>query len=205
MDGNMSVVYENENIIALNKPAGVNFDWVLEFKKSLIPAHRLDKDTSGIILFAKNKTWAEHLKNLFQTRQVKKIYYALVVGNVKQNSGTIEFSIGRSKRTPLKRISVGKKVGKLREAETYYEVERRFKDFTFLRVMPKTGRTHQIRSHLAAIHHPVVCDKLYGGRKIKCPTGLARQFLHAFSIEFEGLRLEADLPNDLKKTLDMLT
>ncbi|MEK7560041.1 MAG: RluA family pseudouridine synthase [Patescibacteria group bacterium] len=200
----MDIIYENENIIALNKPAGVNFDWALEFRHDLITVHRLDKETSGVILFAKNKAWAEHLKKLFETRQVKKIYYALVAGSVKKSSDTITLEIGRSKRTPLKRISVGKKIGKLREAETYYEVEKRFKNFTLLRVMPKTGRTHQIRSHLAAIHHPVVCDKLYGGKKPVCPAGLQRQFLHAFSIEFEGLKLESDFPEDLKKTLDML-
>jgi RluA family pseudouridine synthase len=201
----METIYEDKNFVALNKPAGVNFDWALEFRKDLIPVHRLDKDTSGVILFAKNDKYAEHLKNLFQTRQIKKIYYALVVGDVRQNSGTIELSIGRSKRTPLKRISVGKMVGKLREAQTYYEVERRFKDFTFLRVEPRTGRTHQIRSHFSAIHHPVACDKLYGGKKPICPTGLTRQFLHAYGIEFEGIKLEVDLPDDLKKTLDVLT
>ena len=200
----LNIIYENENFVALNKPAGVNFDWALSFRADLIPVHRLDKDTSGVILFAKNQKYADYLKNLFQTRQIKKIYYALVVGSVKQNSGTIEFSIGRSKRTPLKRISVGKKTGKVREAETYYEVEKRFSDFTLLKVEPKTGRTHQIRSHFSAIHHPVACDWLYGGKNIKCPAGLTRHFLHASSIEFEGLRLEADLPLDLKKTLDML-
>lgn len=203
-DNTLNIIYEDNNFVALNKPPGVNFDWILEFRKDLISVHRLDKETSGVILFSKNQQYTDYLKNLFQTRQIKKIYYALVVGNVKQNSDTIELSIGRSKRTPLKRISVGKKIGKLREAQTYYEVKKRFKDFTFLRVEPKTGRTHQIRSHLKAIHHPVACDKLYGGKKPICPTGLARQFLHAYSIEFDGLRLEADLPPDLKKVLDVL-
>ncbi|MEK7503300.1 MAG: RluA family pseudouridine synthase [Patescibacteria group bacterium] len=200
----LNIIYEDKNLIALNKPAGVNFDWALEFRNDLIPAHRLDKETSGVILFAKSEQSAEHLKNLFQTRQIKKTYRALVVGVLKQNSGLIELSIGRSERNPLKRISVGKKVGKLREAETYYEVEKRFAEFTLLKVEPKTGRTHQIRSHLSAIHHPVVCDKMYGGKNMKCPAGLGRQFLHAESIEFEGLKIEADLPEDLKKVLDML-
>ena len=200
----VNIIYEDKNLVALNKPAGVNFDWALSFRKDLFPVHRLDKDTSGVILFAKSEKSAEHLKNLFQTRQIKKTYYALVVGVVKQNSGLIELSIGRSERTPLKRISVGKKVGTLREAETYYEVEKRFTDFTLLRVEPKTGRTHQIRSHLSAIHYPIACDKLYGGKNMKCPAGLIRQFLHAQSIEFEGLKIEADLPEDLKKALDML-
>lgn len=200
----MEIIYEDKNLVAFNKPAGVNFDWVLEFRKDLIPVHRLDKETSGVILFAKNEQSSERLKNLFQTRQIKKTYYALVAGVLKQNSGLIELSIGRSESNPMKRISVGKKVGKLREAQTYYEVEKRFADFTLLRVEPKTGRTHQIRSHLSAIHYPIACDKLYGGKNMKCPGGLGRQFLHAQSIEFEGLRIEADLAEDLKKALDML-
>src|SRR3989338_3966730 len=89
------IIYEDENLVAFNKPAGVNFDWVLEFRKDIIPAHRLDKETYGVILFAKNEKSAEHLKNLFQTRQIKKTYCALVVGVVKQNSGLIELSLGR--------------------------------------------------------------------------------------------------------------
>ena len=208
------IIYENNDIIAINKPAGVNFDWVLEGRKDLKVVHRLDKDTSGVILFAKNKETQEYLRGLFQNHKIKKIYLALVAGNVKNNSGIINLPIGRSKKTPLKRVAIGEQRGKIREAVTEYKVLKRFNGFTLLEVYPKTGRTHQIRSHFAAIGHPVACDNLYGGKNRPpaggCPAGLARQFLHASAIDFilpsgGRIKLEADLPEDLKKTLDMLS
>ncbi len=220
------VVYEDKNIVALNKPAGVNFDWALETRPELIPAHRLDKDTSGIILFAKNQETAEYLKSLFQDHKIKKTYLTLVVGNLKNNSGVIDLAIGRSKKTPLKRVAIGEQRGKIREAVTEYKVIKQCDSpaggFALIEAYPKTGRTHQIRSHFAAIGHPIVCDKLYAGKKFICPAGLKRQFLHAFAIEFnlpplapllvkEGkgevgsrLRLEADLPNDLENVKVLL-
>ncbi|OGF86678.1 hypothetical protein A3B19_00310 [Candidatus Giovannonibacteria bacterium RIFCSPLOWO2_01_FULL_46_32] len=206
----LEIIYEDENLVALNKPAGVNFDWALEERKDLKVVHRLDKDTSGVILFAKNERAAEQLKKLFQSREIKKTYLALVAGNIKNNSGVIDLPIGRSKKTPLKRVAVGEKRGKIREAITEYKVLKKIKDFTLVEASPKTGRTHQIRSHFAAIGHPVVCDKLYAGKKFICPGGISRQFLHASGIEFTlpkggRLKLEADLPEDLKKTLDMLS
>lgn len=203
-------IYEDGNLVAFNKPAGVNFDWALEKHPDLIPVHRLDRETSGIILFAKNKEAEEYLRSLFKNREIQKIYLALAVGNVKQPKGIINLPIGRSKRTPLKRISVGKKVGRLREAVSEYKTVKGFPSFTLLEIRPKTGRTHQIRSHLAAIGHPVACDKLYSGRKnYLCPPGLGRQFLHAFALEFLAprgtrLRLEASLPEDLEKALQRI-
>ena len=204
------IIYEDENIVALNKPAGVNFDWAMEERKDLKAVHRLDKDTSGVILFAKNEKTQEYLREFFFNHKIKKTYLALVVGNVKNNTGVIDLAIGRSKKTPLKRIAIGEQRGKIREAVTEYKVLKRFDGFTFLEAYPKTGRTHQIRSHFAAIGHPLACDKLYGGKKFICPGGISRQFLHAFGIEFtlpkgSRLRFEADLPEDLKKTLDVLS
>ncbi len=206
----LEIIYEDKNIVALNKPAGVNFDWALGERPELLPVHRLDKDTSGIILFAKNEKTQEYLRELFQNHKIKKTYRALVVGNVKNNSGIIDLPIGRSKKTPLKRVAIGEQRGKIREAVTEYKVIKKFGGYTFLEAYPKTGRTHQIRSHFSAIGFPVACDKLYGGKNPKCPAGLARQFLHAYAIEFNlqngsRLRLEADLPEDLKKTLDVLS
>src|SRR3989344_1809737 len=195
------IIYENNDIIAINKPAGVNFDWVLEGRKDLKVVHRLDKDTSGVILFAKNKETQEYLRGLFQNHKIKKIYLALVAGNVKNNSGIINLPIGRSKKTPLKRVAIGEQRGKIREAVTEYKVLKRFNGFTLLEVYPKTGRTHQIRSHFAAIGHPVACDNLYGGKNRPpaggCPASLARQFLHASAIDFilpsgGRIKLEAD-------------
>lgn len=203
----MNIIYEDKDIAALDKPAGVNFDWALAERPELLGVHRLDKDTSGIILFAKNEKAQEYLRELFKNREIKKSYWALVVGNIKEREGKIELSIGRSKKTPLKRVAIGERRGTIREAVTEYRVLRRLGEFTFVEAFPKTGRTHQIRSHFAAIGHPVVCDKLYSGRKtFLCPAGLARHFLHAFSLELtlssgSRTRLEADLPEDLEKVL----
>ncbi len=199
-------IYEDEDLVALNKPAGATFDWALEHRPELLLVHRLDKDTSGIMLFAKNATAQEYLKRLFQKHEINKTYLALVVGEVKRKEGTIDLAIGRSRKTPLKRVSIGARRGKLRQAVTRYKIVKRFEGLTLVEAYPKTGRTHQIRSHFAAIGHPVVCDKLYAGKKLVCPEGLTRQFLHAAALEFTlpsggRLRLEADLPADLAAAL----
>ena len=130
----------------------------------------------------------------------------LVVGELKRKGGIIELMIGRSKKHPLKRVAIGARRGKIREAVTKYKVVKRFHVFTLVEAYPKTGRTHQIRSHFAAIGYPVVCDKLYAGKKFICPGALTRQFLHAAAIELtlpsaSRLRLEADLPEDLTMLL----
>ena len=202
----LEMIYEDEDLAALNKPAGVNFDWAEILRPEILPVHRLDKDTSGIILFAKNIPAQEYLRKLFQTHEIKKTYLTLVVGAVKGREGKIELAIGRSKRTPLKRVATGEQRGKIRPAVTEYRVKKRMDGFTLVEAYPKTGRTHQIRSHFAAIGHPVVCDKLYAGKRFICPGKLTRQFLHAAAIEFNlpnggRLRLEADLPEDLERVL----
>ncbi len=205
----ISTIYEDDNLAAFNKPPGVNFDWVLLERPNLIPVHRLDKDTSGVIVFAKDQKTADAMKLLFQSREIKKTYAALVVGVINNDTGIINLPIGRSKKTPLRRVAVGEQRGKIREAVTEYEVKKRYKGFTFVAAMPKTGRTHQIRSHFAAIGHPIACDKLYAGKRFLCPGGIERQFLHAQSIEFtrpngSRLRLEADMPDDLLALLATL-
>ena len=215
----MNIIYEDKDLVALNKPAGVDFDWALAEKSELLPVHRLDKDTSGVILFAKNEKAAEYLKKLFQSREIKKTYLTLVSGEIKDKEGKIELTIGRSKKTPLKRVAIGEKRGKIREAVTEYKVLKKYFEvlrqssgqqaYTLVEAYPKTGRTHQIRSHFAAIGHPVVCDKLYAGKRFACPAGLSRQFLHAFSLELTlpsgtRTRLEAELPVDLEKVLQKL-
>ena len=205
----LEAIYEDKDLVALDKPAGVNFDWALKERPELFVVHRLDKDTSGIILFAKNDKAQEYLRELFKNREIKKTYLALVVGEIKNKEGKIELSIGRSKKTPLKRVAVGEKRGKIREAVTEYKVLKRLGGFTLVEASPKTGRTHQIRSHFAAIGHPVVCDRLYSGKRFVCPARLERQFLHAFSLELTLLsgsrsRLEAGLPEDLERVLQNL-
>jgi len=204
-----AIIYEGNNIAAFNKPAGVNFDWALKNRRDLVPVHRLDKDTSGVILFAKNAETAEYIKSLFERHEIKKTYVALVVGKVKGRTGSVTLPLARSAKDFKKRVAFGKR-GKERAARTDYKVLKYIgDDYTLLEVYPKTGRTHQIRSHLAAIGHPVACDKLYAGKRLVCPGNLKRQFLHAASLEFYTvsggiLRLEADLPDDLNNLLSKL-
>jgi 23S rRNA pseudouridine1911/1915/1917 synthase len=183
---------------------------------------------------ARTQSAHEYLKKLFQACPergqrdggVKKTYLALVVGSVKKDSDIINAPIARSTKHFEKRV-VGGKQGRSREAITHYKVIERFYGssasmeaelpkggYTLLEVSPKTGRTHQIRSHLAHIGHPIACDKLYGGRRYACPElvegqPLARQFLHAASIEFispSGAKMHFDvpLPEDLAQALKLL-
>lgn len=245
------IIFENENFVAVNKPAGLLMHQVSganrqeetligkiiekypEIKKVGDPlansgqvnfrpgiVHRLDKDTSGVVLIARNQKYFEYLKNLFQSRKIKKIYWTLVWGELKPNKGIIDKPISLKPGT-TKRTVFGGKMEK--EAITEYEVIKVFKKqeiknkeqvFSLLKVEPKTGRTHQIRIHLSSVYHPVVGDQLYGSKKFlslsKDFFGLTRQFLHAQSLEFpteEGKRvkIEADLPEDLQKILDFLS
>ncbi len=217
----IKIIYEDDDVLAVNKPAGLVVHgpdnslvgWLLnkypEIKNvgedSTRPGivHRLDKDTSGVLLVAKNQKTFEYLKEQFQNRKIKKKYIVLVYGKLKVESGIIDLPIGRS-RTPLKRLASEKARGKLREAITEYKVIKKFPDYTLVEAFPQTGRTHQIRVHFKAVGHSVAGDKLYGSK-----GELSRQFLHANSLEFKLLggsviKLEADLPKDLKNFLDML-
>ncbi|MEK7647314.1 MAG: RluA family pseudouridine synthase [Patescibacteria group bacterium] len=230
-----NIIYEDRDIIAVNKPAGIVVHPDATHKNGTVvdallvahpeiktvgedPArpgivHRLDKDTSGILIIAKNQAAFDYLKKEFQERRITKNYIALAVGSVKQAQGEINLPIGRGYKTPTQRVALrtdlpaGKQVrGQIREALTYYKVLERFPEFTLMQMTPKTGRTHQIRTHLKALGHPVACDKLYGGKLFICPLGLTRQFLHAASLELtlpsgSRIKLETDLPNDLMDTL----
>lgn len=233
------IIYEDKNFIAVDKPAGmlthpindkdkeltlVNFivEKYPEIKNvgdqpEIRPGivHRLDKDTSGVILVARNQKYFEYLKNLFQTRQIKKTYLALVSGKLEPRQGIIEkpisFKTGSVKRTTWK----GKNT---KPAITEYKVKEYFifdgQDYSLVEVFPKTGRTHQIRIHFLSIGHPIVGDQLYGSKKINSPAdesfNLNRQFLHAQSLEFttedgQRIKIEADLPDELKKIIDSLS
>lgn len=239
------IILENENFIAVNKPAGLLVhspktkspklkaeftlvDFLVkkypEIKKvgddpEIRPGivHRLDKDTSGVILIARNQKYFQYLKNLFQTGQIKKTYIALVYGKIEPQKGVIEKPIGLKPGTTKRTVFGGKMI---KEAITEYEViqyyelppsarqsPRESMTFSLLKVEPKTGRTHQIRIHLASINHPVVGDQLYTKREN--PFGLTRQFLHAQSLEFpieqgKRIKIEADLPDDLQKIINSL-
>ncbi len=229
------IIYKDQNLLVLNKPAGLLMHgvagkkqpesaqgetlaaWLLKNYPEVRAVgddpvtrpgivHRLDKDTSGVLIVARNQKTFDFLKDLFQRRLVQKTYLALVAGRLNKKSGIIKKPIG-IKTGSTKRSTASSKMQK--EAITEFRVIKRLeiagREFSLLEVAPKTGRTHQIRVHLASIGHPVAGDALYGksGNKLE---GLARQFLHAKSIEFnmpsgERVRFEADLPEELRKIL----
>lgn len=171
-------------------------------------AHRLDKDTSGVMIAARNQKSFMALKELFKKGQMEKTYLAIVCGRLREKTGIVNLPIGRVVKNPLKRgVAIGKGgIRGEREAITEYKVLQESEKCSFLEIRPKTGRTHQIRVHLKAIGHPVACDKIYGGKNVYCPEGAERQLLHAQSISFsfpEGKRwqFEADLPEDFKVAL----
>ncbi len=156
--------------------------------------HRLDKDTSGVMLVARTQDSFEYFKSLFQKHEIKKKYLALVVGMPKQHHGVIDAPIGIRSGT-LKRSIHSNKM--MKEAVTEYRVVKKIGENSLLEVVPKTGRTHQIRVHLASIGHPVIGDRLYG--KSHAASRLA---LHALSLEFTArdgrrLKFEADPPKEL--------
>lgn len=170
--------------------------------------HRLDKETSGLIVVAKNQPAFDYLKKLFQERKVKKTYVALVYGHLKEKNGIIESPIGKFGGKQSTRIH-GKHDLKEKNAITEYGVLKEYADYSLLEVMPKTGRTHQIRVHLGSIGHPIVCDPLYAGKKLMCPPELGRLFLHAQKLSFvspagESLTVETDLPPELDNFLKTL-
>lgn len=163
--------------------------------------HRLDKDVSGILLVPRNQKYFEYLKNLFQTRQIKKNYLALVYGKIKEKTGIINKPISIKSGTIKRTVHHGKdEKGAITEYKVLKYLNLDGQDFSFVEVSPKTGRTHQIRIHLASIGHPIVGDALYGKKTNQ--FGLKRIFLHAESLEFspeEGgrIKLEAELPDEL--------
>jgi 23S rRNA pseudouridine1911/1915/1917 synthase len=254
----LDVIYEDADLAVINKPAGMmvhagsgqNDDersrgtlvnaLLFRFKKlsatggDLRPGivHRLDKDTSGLIVVAKNDRTHAALAEMFSSRQIKKTYIALVQGSLERPKGTINASVGRD---PLRRTRMtAKPLGDARTAVTHYEMIRRlanrFGKFTLIKVRIETGRTHQIRVHMASIGHPVVGDTLYGGagqltdqvvsqaatskaaRRKAEPEKLklGRNFLHAAQLEFPHpktgklLQLEAPLPVELETFLARL-
>jgi 23S rRNA pseudouridine1911/1915/1917 synthase len=162
--------------------------------------HRLDKDTSGLILVARNTAAHMNLAEQFKNRSVIKVYQALVQGHLTPLEGIIEASIGRDPRD-RKRMAV---ISRGREARTEYRVLKYIQNYTLVEVRPRTGRTHQIRVHLAAIGFPIVGDATYGAKS----QFLDRQFLHAFKLGFrlpssgEFREFESELPSDLKKALE---
>jgi 23S rRNA pseudouridine1911/1915/1917 synthase len=177
--------------------------------------HRLDRETSGALIVAKTKEGHAHLKKQFQDRTMTKKYLAFAWGEMLEEFGTISRPIGRNNSDFRKWSAQRGARGEMRDAETYWtriangvsEIEGRNEKFTLLEVEPKTGRTHQIRVHLLAVHHPVVGDTLYAPKR-PMALGFERTALHARSIEFDTLegkrvKVEAPLPKDFKAAYKM--
>lgn len=241
----IQILYEDNEVLAVNKPAGLVVhpdgrtkehtltDWILEHYPSIHGVgeaisltnggviekwgivHRIDRDTSGVLLIAKTQEAFEYIKKQFQARTIKKEYRTIVHGGFKESMGTINKPIGRS-RSDFRRWSAeyGAR-GELREAVTDYRVlgsgdvytdkGKKLVRLSYLEAMPHTGRTHQIRVHLKAVGHPLLCDTLYAPNS-PCLLGMKRMALHAFSVTFEGRdgvvhRVEAPLPKDFLAAL----
>ncbi|PIR45502.1 MAG: RluA family pseudouridine synthase [Candidatus Vogelbacteria bacterium CG10_big_fil_rev_8_21_14_0_10_50_13] len=227
------IIYEDESVLVLNKPAGLavhqdNFnrepaltDWLVgkypniadvgEDKTRPGLVHRLDKDTSGVMVVAKTGEAFVNLKNQFKTRSVRKFYLALLVGELKSEIGAekvIDWPIGRSARDPRVRVASRKAFGQLRPAETRFTIRAKADGYTLVAAELITGRTHQLRAHFKAYQHPIACDSLYGTGN-KCPAGLARQALHAWRLALtlpsgEKREFEATISADFKQALDKL-
>jgi 23S rRNA pseudouridine1911/1915/1917 synthase len=201
------IIYEDENVLVIDKPAGVNSD---DFPKRV---HRLDKDTSGILLIAKDQTTLEFLQKQFENRQVQKKYIALIVGHLKSDTGTIETLIDRApgdRRKQKVYLEFEPGAEDKRRAITSYQLLQRLENYDLIEVEPKTGRKHQIRAHFVYLGHPLAGDKLYCFKNQPCPKGLARQFLHAGYLAIkmpDGQKKEfqSDLPKDLKEALEKIT
>lgn len=168
--------------------------------------HRLDRETSGVMIIAKTQEAFMHVKAQFQDRKTEKAYRAIACGVFKEKEGRIDEPIGKSKRDPRKWLAGEHARGTLREAQTDYKVLAEAKPYSYLELTPKTGRTHQIRVHLKAVGHPVVCDPLYGTDKGECSLGISRLALHAHALTLtlptgEYATFEAPLPDDFKSAL----
>ncbi len=220
----LKIVYEDSDILVVDKPAGLVVhpapghpshtlvNAVLNYLPALAQdadslrpgiVHRLDKDTSGLILVAKNRVAQANLSDQFKNRVVKKSYLTLVNGKLTPEKGIIEAAIGRDRRH-RQRMAV---VSNGREARTEYRVIKYYGNYTLLEIKPETGRTHQIRVHLSAIGFPVVGDATYGLKSPRFP----RQFLHASRIGFHlpstgsYVEFESPLPPDLEQVLKEIT
>jgi len=228
------ILLEDDTVIVLNKPAGLlvlpdRFDRKLinlyellkETFGTIFVVHRIDKETSGVVLFAKTAEAHALLNAAFEKRQVEKIYRAIVIGSPKTDGGRIDLPIVENEHG-VKKMKIDKKNGK--EAITDYKVIEKFDSYAYIEAKPQTGRTHQIRIHLSAIGLPILADPLY------CNSGqfflssikrnyisngkekplLARTALHAFSLSFintatgKKISIEAQLPKDMEAVLRVL-
>jgi 23S rRNA pseudouridine1911/1915/1917 synthase len=228
------LIFENDDFIALNKPSGllsipdregkeISLKNLLEEKYGKIfTVHRLDRDTSGLIVFAKNEATHKHLSLQFEGRLTKKIYAGLVLGSPAEKKGSINLPLAEN--MVQRGVMIVNRRGK--ESLTDYEVQKDFGIYSFVQFQIHTGRTHQIRVHMKEIGHPIVCDPVYGDGKPVLISALKKKFnlskneleerpilgrlaLHAFQLTFIAINgkpteLEAPLHKDMKATLQQL-
>jgi 23S rRNA pseudouridine1911/1915/1917 synthase len=225
------IIQEDNDIIIIDKPAGLRVDHDPNGLDSVEDTlsyqierhgivHRIDKDTSGLLIIAKTNDSLENLKKQFQEHSVTKVYTTLVLGQT-EKEGTIELPIARdpARKQAMRalKFTTGDERGKLREAITHYKLGQNYKldkeILSLLNVEIETGRTHQIRAHMQAIGHPIIGDQMYKNKtskKISTQLDLNRQFLHARSLKFKHPRtdkemsLQSPLPADLSSVLEEL-
>ena len=226
----LDILYDDEELILINKPAGLvvhpapghhsgtlvnallyHYPEISALTEDFRPGivHRLDKNTSGLLIVAKNRVAFKYLTAQFKSRKIRKTYLALVLGDMNSDSGVITLPVGRHP-VDRKRMSTHSRKG--RSAETTWTVSERFDGLTLLELNLKTGRTHQIRVHCAAINHPIVGDPVYGGRKAKknvsqtvamITRAASRQMLHAWRLEFNHPATQKALSYEAPLALDM--
>lgn len=214
----IKILYEDNSVVVVDKPSGISVhadgrsnektiaDWFLEkYPKSKDVGeslgeiarpgivHRLDRETSGVLILCKTQEAYAFIKSQFQNHEIEKTYIALVYGDLKKESGVIDEPIGRSPADFRRRLAGRGARGEIREAITEFKkiknIEADGEKYTLVEVYPKTGRTHQIRVHMKYLSYPIVCDKLYA-LKNSCPAIFGRMMLHAKSIEFKNLNGE---------------
>ncbi len=232
------IIYEDENLLVVDKPAGLVthpgagarqptlMDIVINIRPQIIGVgeegrwgivHRLDKDTSGVMVIAKNQTAYSELSRQFKQHSIHRVYKAIVKGNPKNDSGSVDSQIGRDSKDRKKMTT---KPVRGRSAHSDWRVLERFSGFTLLEIRPKTGRTHQIRAHLASVNMPVLGDKVYGAattKQIRQDRMLARllnimerQALHAAELGISMVGNDhttffmAELPDDMQNAVSVL-
>lgn len=223
------IIFEDEELLVIAKPFGVQMhpggkdttetvaNWIASARPAMAMVggdpfrpgivHRLDRNTSGVVVLAKTDEACEILRQLFRERETEKTYLAVVIGHVPDEEGVIDYPLaqrtGTLQRQAVKEPSSFK--GEMKEAVTAYRLKERYAACDLLELYPKTGRTHQIRIHLAAISHPVLGDHLYGGRRMRKHGMPPRQLLHASRIAFpyrgRTLSFEASLAEDFSDFL----
>ncbi len=221
------IIYEDKDLLVIDKPARIDVVELGEKLSKTYPElklverngliHRLDKNTSGVILVAKNSEVLIFFQKQFINRGIEKKYLALVSGRIDGNEGEINALIGRSPKDRTKQkvyLPFEPGAQNQREAITEYRVVKRLeseegKEFTLVEAHPKTGRKHQIRVHLAHIHHPIAGDEIYGFKGQACPKDLTRQFLHASYLKIqmpngEIKEFNSELAEDLKQVISNL-